>query len=141
VLTNGGAAKRGNFFYSWGTIKLMLFLDFFRWWYGIGWQKAVKGGVGLVKKVGLSFSIPVLLKTLFSPWKRIISTPGRALEDKFSAALDNLVSRTVGFFVRIFSLISALVLMAGASIVGLVIALSWPLIPFLIVFSAIKAII
>jgi hypothetical protein len=43
--------------------------------------------------------------------------------------------------VRIFSLISALVLMAGASIVGLVIALSWPLIPFLIVFSAIKAII
>jgi hypothetical protein len=57
-----------------------------------------------------------------------------------SALLDNLVSRVVGFFVRIFSLITALVLIAGASVIGVVIAVSWPLIPLLIVLSAIKAV-
>jgi hypothetical protein len=119
----------------------MLFLEFFKWWYGVGWQKAVKGGVGLVKKVELSFSISVLLRTLFSPWKRIISPPGRALEDKLRAVLDNIVSRTVGFFVRAFSLMAAAVLITCASIVGLFIALSWPLIPVLFVISAIKAVV
>jgi hypothetical protein len=119
----------------------MLILEFFKWWYGVGWQKAIKGGVGLVKKVELSFSILVLLKTLFSPWKRIITPPGRALEDKLSAMLDNLVSRTIGFFVRIFSLITAIVLITGAAIIGLVIATSWPLIPLLAIISAIKAVV
>jgi hypothetical protein len=118
----------------------MLFLEFFKWWYGVGWQKAIRGAFGLIKKVELSFSISVLLKTLFAPWKRIITPPGRALEDKLSAMLDNLVSRTVGFFVRIFSLITAVILMAAATIVGISIAVCWPLIPFLIVLSAIKAV-
>jgi hypothetical protein len=125
----------------WGTIRLMLILEFFRWWYGVGWQKAIFGGIGLVKKVELSFSIAILLKTLFSPWKRIITDPGRALEDKLSATLDNLVSRIVGFFVRIFSLMAATVLIIGASVIGLVIAASWPLVPLLIVLSAIKAVV
>jgi hypothetical protein len=118
----------------------MLFLEFFKWWYVIGWQKAIHGGIGLVKKIELSFSISILLTTLFSPWKRIITNPGRALEDKMSALLDNLVSRVVGFFVRISSLIAALVLIAGASVIGVVVAISWPLIPLLIVLSAIKAV-
>jgi hypothetical protein len=118
----------------------MLFLEFFRWWYGVGWAQAGKGALGLVKKVELSFSIGVLLRTLFAPWKMIVTPPGRSLEDKMRGMLDNLVSRTVGFFVRVFSLIAALVLMAGAAIVGAVIAISWPLIPLLIVISTLKAV-
>jgi hypothetical protein len=43
--------------------------------------------------------------------------------------------------VRIFSLITALVLITGAAVVGAVIAMSWPLIPVLAVISAIKAVI
>jgi hypothetical protein len=116
----------------------MLFIEFFQWWYGSGWAQATKGAVNLVKKVELSFSIGVLLRTLFSPWKMIVTNPGRSLDDKFRAMIDNLVSRTVGFFVRIFSLITALIMMAVASIIGMVIAISWPLIPVLIILSAIK---
>jgi hypothetical protein len=118
----------------------MLFLEFFKWWYGDGWAQAAKGAVGLVKKVELSFSISVLLKTLFSPWKRIITIPGRAIEDKLSAILDNFVSRTIGFFVRVFALITAVILLTGAFVVGAVIAISWPLIPCLIIISALKAV-
>jgi hypothetical protein len=119
----------------------MLFLEFFTWWYGDGWARAAKGSIGLVKKVELSFSIGVLLRTLFAPWKMIISPSGRSLEDKFRAGLDNLVSRTVGFFVRIFSLITAVIMMGVAGFAGVVIAISWPLIPFLVVISALKAVI
>jgi hypothetical protein len=119
----------------------MLFIEFFQWWYGSGWVRAAKGAVDLVKKVELSFSIGVLFRTLFSPWKMIVTNPGRSLDDKMRAMIDNLVSRTVGFFVRIFSLIAALLMMAVASVVGVVIAISWPLIPVLIILSAIKGVI
>jgi hypothetical protein len=117
----------------------MLFLEFFQWWYGDGWRQAGKGAVNLVNKVQLSFSVPVLLKTLFAPWKRIVTPPGRSLDDKWQAFLDNLVSRTVGFFVRIFSLITAVILIILAAFVGFSIALIWPLVPILIVLSAAKA--
>jgi hypothetical protein len=118
----------------------MLFLEFFRWWYGEGWRQAGKGAVNLVNKVQLSFSVPILIKTLFAPWKRIITPPGRSIDDKFRAMLDNLVSRTVGFFVRIFSLVSAVILILAAGIIGFSIALFWPLIPVLALFSALKAV-
>jgi hypothetical protein len=118
----------------------MLFLEFFKWWYGDGWRQAAKGSLNLVNKVQLSFSLPVLLKTLFSPWKRIITPSGRTLEDKMRAMLDNLVSRVVGFFVRIFSLVAAIILIAGAAVMGVIMAIAWPLIPVLIVLCAIKAV-
>jgi hypothetical protein len=118
----------------------MLFLEFFQWWYGDGWRQAAKGSLSLVNKVQLSFSLPVLLRTLFAPWKRIITPPGRTLEDKMRATLDNLVSRVVGFFVRIFSLVAAIILIAGAAAMGVIMAIAWPLIPVLIVLCAIKAV-
>ena len=119
----------------------MLIGEFFKWWYGAGWARAAKDAVDLVKKVELSFSLSVLLRTLFSPWKMIVTEPGRSMDEKMRAMLDNLVSRTVGFFVRIFSLFAALVLMFMAVIVGVVISVSWPLLPLLIILSAVKAVI
>jgi hypothetical protein len=118
----------------------MLFVEFFRWWYGEGWRQVGRGAVNLVNKVQLSFSVPILINTLFAPWKRIITPPGRSIDDKFRAMLDNLVSRTVGFFVRIFSLVSAVILILLAGIIGFSIALFWPLIPALALLSAVKAV-
>jgi hypothetical protein len=119
----------------------MLFLEFFQWWYGDGWRDAAKNGIGLVNKVQLTFSIPVLLSTLFSPWRRIITSPGRSLDDKMRALLDNLVSRAVGFFVRLFSLIAALVLALLAAVAGGIIALAWPFVPLIIIVCFWKALI
>jgi hypothetical protein len=119
----------------------MLFIEFFQWWYGSGWAQAAKGAVSLIRKVELSFSIGVLLRTLFSPWKMIVTNPGRSLDAKMRAMIDNLISRTVGFFVRIFSLLAAIVMMSIAAVIGLVVAVTWPLIPVLIIISAIKGVI
>ena len=71
----------------------------------------------------------MLLKTLFSPWKRIISLPGRSIEEKFRAAIDNLVSRVIGFMVRSIVLIVALVMIVATAVAGIALAVLWPLMP------------
>lgn len=108
----------------------MLLAEFFIWWYGPGWKQAWRGCFGWVKSILLAFSLDILLQTLFSPWKRIVTPPGRGLDAKMRAMVDNLISRVVGFFVRILVTITALVLVSGAAIVGLVLAVTWPLLPF-----------
>lgn len=79
-----------------------------------------------------SFSVRQLLPTMFSPWRRIISNPGRTLDDKWRAAVDNAFSRVVGFFVRLLVLIAAaLMLLVVATLTLLELAL-WPLLPIAI---------
>lgn len=108
----------------------MLF-EFFVWWYGPGWLDAWKNCFTWVKNVEQAFSVDVLLKTLFSPWKRIISSPGRSIDEKFRGLIDNLISRTVGFMVRLMVLVIALVMIAVMAVAGLVLAILWPVMPLL----------
>lgn len=108
----------------------MLF-EFFAWWYGPGWVQAWRDSLVWTQKVQRAFSVDVLLKTLFSPWKRIVSLPGRSLDEKFRAAIDNLVSRVIGFFVRLMVLIVAFVMMAATLVAGVALAALWPLVPFI----------
>lgn len=115
-----------------------MLIEFFAWWYGKGWLEAGKQCLAMIKAAQLSFSIPELLKTLFAPWKRIITFPGRSLDEKMRAALDNLVSRTIGFFVRIFAILAALVFTAITAFVAVVVTLLWPLIPLLIIYCFVR---
>src|SRR3990167_8829245 len=108
----------------------MLF-EFFAWWYGPGWLQAWRDSLNWAQKVQQAFSVDILLKTLFSPWKRIVSLPGRSIDEKFRAAIDNLVSRVIGFVVRSLVLISALVMIAVTAVAGVVLAILWPLVPLL----------
>lgn len=110
---------------------MLMLLEFFFWWYGPGWKKAWHDCFLGVKNVLAAFSIDVLLKTLFSPWKRIVTLPGRSIDEKMRALVDNLVSRVIGFFVRSIVLIAALVMVVCTAVAGLAIAILWPLLPFL----------
>lgn len=77
------------------------------------------------------FSTTILLRTLFSPWRRIITYPGAGLDARLRAFGDNLVSRCIGFTVRSFVLLAAAIaflVIGAASIAEIVI---WPLIPVL----------
>ena len=108
----------------------MLF-EFFFWWYGRGWKRAWTDCFLWVKNVQLAFSVDVLIKTLFSPWKRIVTTSGKSVDDKMAAMVDNLVSRVVGFFIRIIVLITAVIMILITFVAGLAVAIAWPLLPFL----------
>ncbi|HSW79451.1 MAG TPA: hypothetical protein VLG47_01620 [Candidatus Saccharimonadales bacterium] len=111
--------------------------QFFIWWYGEGWRTQSKLGWRRVNQTSRAFSAPLLLSTLFAPWRRIITNPGASLQAKMQAAGDNLVSRAVGFTVRIFVLITAGVMLLALSAFTVFIVIFWPLIPLLILFGII----
>lgn len=88
-----------------------------------------------------SFSIGILIGTLFSPWKQIISLPGKSLDAKFRALVDNFVSRIIGFFVRFIVLLAALFLTAVTGIFGFISAVTWPLLPIGALYFLIRGLI
>lgn len=111
----------------------MIMLSLFQWWYGHGWLSAIRHSENRIKNTYRLFSIPILLRTLFSPWRRIMTVPGASIGDHIRAVADNTVSRIVGFIVRLIVLLTAAVLLVLASIVSLLELLSWPLLPIAVV--------
>lgn len=109
----------------------MLAIALMQWWYFKGWLEAGKRGLGMARSVLQSFSVPILARTLFAPWKQIValSQPNETVQMKLRKVLDNLVSRVVGFMVRSLTLIAAMILALAALITGLAIIIIWPLLP------------
>jgi len=107
----------------------MLALALFSWWYGSGWGYVSKKILTMISKVNESFSVKLLLSSLFDPWHRITTETGRGLAAHFQAALDNTISRFIGLVVRIFVLIAALLLTVFLLMIGAIQLILWPLIP------------
>lgn len=118
--------------------KVMIALEILTWWYRSGWAQVAKNAQQRFFKVSHLFSVPILVRTLFAPWRRIITYPGASIEAKFRAMGDNLVSRVVGFTVRSFVLLSAGVMLVAVCVVAVLQLIIWPLIPPAIVISLIK---
>jgi hypothetical protein len=107
----------------------MLVLSFFSWWYGRGWKQVFDNFGPRLQKVADSFSIRQLLPTLFAPWRRIITPPGRSLEAKLRAWADNMFSRVIGFVVRLFVLIGAALTIVIIGALTVIEVVAWPLLP------------
>jgi hypothetical protein len=116
----------------------MLMVAMLKWWYTAGWGLMFARSSQRLNALGASFSVGTLLRTLFAPWKRIISFPGAGLDAHLRAMLDNLVSRAVGFVVRIFVLLAVGVLAILELLLGLVGIVLWPLLPVFVVVSLLK---
>lgn len=109
-------------------------IELIKWWYGSGWLKALTKTIDWANGVKQSFSVPILMKTLFSPWRQIVALPGSSFDTKMRAMVDNFVSRLVGFFVRLIALFASLLMLIGAVVAGFVIAVLWPFIPVFFVY-------
>jgi len=107
----------------------MLMLSFFSWWYGQGLAGQVRAVQRRMQQLTDMFSVTILLRTLFSPWRRIITYPGAGLDAHVRAMLDNLVSRVIGLFVRVAVLLSAAVLFVLLAIISALQLILWPLLP------------
>lgn len=112
---------------------IMLAYAFLSWWYGRGWAHAASSFVPRLQTVADAFSVPQLLKTLFAPWRRIITYPGGSIDDKAKAFADNLVSRAIGFVVRIIVILAAMMCLVLTAIVCLVEIITWPLLPIAVI--------
>ena len=109
----------------------MLVVAFIQWWYGPGWRDAATQLTTRLRTTLMSFSVPILLRTMFAPWRRITTDPGKSLQDKLRAMVDNAVSRLVGFMVRLMALGAAMLLLTLTAVIGGLIVALWPLLPIL----------
>jgi hypothetical protein len=120
----------------------MFMWEYITWWYGAGWQRLASNIIRRIKRTYLGFSVPILLRTLFEPWRRIISTDTQSLANKLRSYVDNLISRIVGLCVRILALIAAGSLILVTALVGSILVILWPLMPVaaigLIIWGVIK---
>lgn len=102
------------------------------WWYsgGIRW---LFGRIGRrVMGIVDFFSIDLLLKTLFSPFRQIdAGVTGRSLEAKFRAFIDRLISRLIGFLARSFMIIFGVVSLLFVAVCAVVAAVLWLVLPLL----------
>jgi hypothetical protein len=106
-----------------------MLLAFFSWWYGQGWKQVAASLGPRTQNLADSFSVKQLLTTLFSPWKRIVTRPGRSLEERLRAWADNMFSRIIGFVVRLFVLFAAFLSILAVAVFTLVEIAVWPLLP------------
>jgi hypothetical protein len=107
----------------------MIAVTFFSWWYGRGWNEAIHSISKRVTAVSRTFSIRLLFKTLFSPWRRIISYPGASLAAHAQAWTDNVVSRAIGFVVRVIVLLAAFITIIFIVMLSCIEMIVWPLLP------------
>lgn len=110
----------------------MLAVSFLQWWYSRGWGIYFLGFRDRLRNTADFFSIGLLLKTLFEPFRQI-SANERAANGGLDAALvaffDRLLSRVIGFIVRVVVIIGGIVCLVGTLVIGLIISVLWPLIP------------
>ena len=111
----------------------MLFTDFVSWWYGTGWRMRFSSWRERLIYWVNYFSLGLLLKTLFSPWRQIITQKPNesSMDQMIQAAIDNVISRFVGFWVRSFVFFTGLVMIIFMAVFAILALLIWPLIPII----------
>lgn len=111
-----------------------------QWWYGRGWLEQWQKIITRTKSIGSAYSGVTLLKTLFSPWKRItaLEPANPTIQQRFQMLIDNLISRVVGAIVRFFTLLAALVSLVVTFAFSVALAVFWPLIPILSLIAILK---
>lgn len=102
-----------------------------KWWYSDGWTYILYSYKDQLVRISQNFSLIILLKTLFSPWKQMTSKI--TLQNIAQAVIDNTISRVVGFVIRIFVLTAALLMLFLISVYFLALFLLWAFVPLAIV--------
>lgn len=93
----------------------------------VGWKNFLKFGLNY-------FSIPLLLKTLFSPWRRYRWTYPKAFDIGIylEVFFSNLISRILGLILRVFLIFFGFLTEILFIFGGLFILFIWLILPFLI---------
>jgi hypothetical protein len=108
---------------------VMFMVSFLSWWYGSGWNQVITSLEKRMATVASAFSVNQLTRTLFAPWRRIVTYPGASLAERFHAWGDNVFSRAIGFVVRVLVLLAAVLSSFIVLILSLLEMAVWPLMP------------
>lgn len=108
----------------------MLVLHLLGWWYSRGWAWILEMINTRLKDISESFSVGILMRTLFSPWKQIQSPS--SFQNFLQSKVDNFISRFIGATVRLGMLLGALISTIGVLMFGILAVILWPILPFLV---------
>ena len=95
-----------------------------------GWRNFLKFGLNY-------FSLSLLLKTLFSPWRKYAWSYGKGLDIKryIEVFFSNLISRILGAILRIFLIIFGILFELFIFLAGLIVFLGWLALPLLLILG------
>ena len=120
----------------------MFLVDITSWWYGNGFIRRISIAKANFRKTLDFFSIQILLKTLFKPYKQISADESsNSINMFFQVFFDKLISRIVGLFARTFMIVMGIIVIIFQSILSCLTIIIWLIIPILPVAGIILAII
>lgn len=110
-----------------------ILLDYFRWWYTDGFVRFLKYLKAFIIILADTFSVRIILRTFFQPWKRDITpTEGLSLDKKFQVWIWNLISRFFGMTIKGFTFLFFLTCFSVLLIFEAAFLLIWLFFPILI---------
>ena len=120
----------------------MFLVGIISWWYGNGWKSRLAMAKDALVKSFDFYSISLILRTLFSPYRQISAESGSgSVGINFRAMADKLISRVVGFIVRSFVLIFGMTVIVVQVLAGAMMAILWLVVPLLPVLGLIMYVI
>jgi hypothetical protein len=112
--------------------KIMFILGILSWWYGAGWRQRVTMLREKITSTMDYFSIDLLAKTLFSPFRQISAGKVQGpLGVQLRAFADRIISRVIGGMIRSFMIIIGIIALLLYSIIGGVFVILWAVVPLL----------
>ena len=116
----------------------MFIVGLLGWWYGAGWRERIRMIGERLARAYDFFSLDLLLKTLFSPFRQISAGQVRGgLPDQLRAFFDRLLSRCIGAIVRTIMLVIGSLWTAVLALSGLVEGILWLFVPLLPIVGAV----
>jgi len=108
-------------------------LVFWRWYYGYAFKNILTAWRNYILFVLHYFSIPLLLRTLFAPWRRDITLKPHGFDFKkiFEYVAFNGISRGLGFLVRFCTIIFGIIFLVVVIISGAIFVLVWIFLPLI----------
>jgi hypothetical protein len=113
---------------------MSIVLVFWKWYYGEAAKNVLTAWKNFIIFAINYFSISLLLKTLFAPWKRDITKKPQGLNFKkfFEYIVFNAISRGLGFVVRFFTIIAGIIYLILTIVVGAIFFILWLVLPIII---------
>ena len=111
---------------------VMLIVGFLQWWYSIGWMDFALKLVDRLKNLADFFSLGLLFKTFFSPFRQIsaYTSDDANIKQQITEFFDKLLSRIIGAVVRFLVIIVGIITLTAVTLFWGILFLAWPLMPF-----------
>lgn len=118
----------------------MFIVGLFSWWYGAGWKRHILAVRNHIASLYDYFSLGLLVKTLFAPFRQISAGGVRGpIGVQLRAWFDQLISRCVGATVRSIVIVTGVIALTLRALFGVFEIIVWPLVPTLPVVAVVLA--